>query len=74
MYAVTVRFEIKPEAEAAFRRAAEAAGDYITADGATIIVVGNASEFLDDLRAIRPDVEVIPAASLDLSSKDLGLD
>ena len=59
---------VSPEA------AAKAAADYVTADKASIIVVGNAAEFLDDLRAIRPDVEVIPAASLDLSSKDLGLD
>ena len=59
---------VSPEA------AAKAAADYVTADKASIIVVGNAAEFLDDLRAIRPDVEVIPAASLDLSSRDLGLD
>jgi len=30
-------------------------------------VVGKAADFLDDLRKIRPDVVVIPAAKLDLS-------
>jgi len=38
---------------------------------ATIIVVGDASKFLDKLRAIRPDLEVIPASELDLDSATL---
>ena len=38
---------------------------------ATIIVVGDSSRFIDKLRAIRPDVEVIPAASLDLDAETL---
>ena len=38
---------------------------------ATIVVVGDASKFLDKLRAIRPDLEVIPAAELDLDAATL---
>ncbi len=38
---------------------------------ATIVVVGDASRFLDKLRAIRPDLEVIPASELDLDSAAL---
>ncbi|HEY5720709.1 MAG TPA: insulinase family protein, partial [Allosphingosinicella sp.] len=38
---------------------------------ATIVVVGDASKFIDKLRAIRPDLEVIPAAELDLDSATL---
>ncbi|OBX17762.1 peptidase M16 [Erythrobacter sp. QSSC1-22B] len=56
---------VSPEA------AAKAAEDYVGADKATIIVVGKADEFIDDLRAIRPNVEVIQAADLDLSRPDL---
>ena len=44
----------------------------MTPQQASVIVVGNAAEFLDDLRKIRPDVVVIPAAELDLSSASLG--
>ena len=58
---------VTPEAASA------AAAKYITADQATIVVVGNASEFLDDLKAIRPDVEVVSADQLDLSRGDLGV-
>jgi zinc protease len=35
------------------------------------VVAGDASKFLDKLKAIRPDVEVIPAAELDLDSPTL---
>jgi zinc protease len=38
---------------------------------ATIVVVGDSSKFIDKLRAIRPDLEVIPAAELDLDSATL---
>ncbi len=48
------------------------AAKYVSADKATIVVVGNAAEFIDDLRKIRPDVEVISAESVDLSRGDLG--
>ena len=57
---------VSPEA------ATKAAADFVGAEKATVIVVGNASEFIDDLRKIRPNVEVVEAASLDLSSKSLG--
>lgn len=52
--------------------AAAAAQRYVTPQQASLVVVGNAAEFLDDLRKIRPDVTVITAADLDLSSADLG--
>ena len=54
------------------KRAADVARRYVTPEQASVVVVGNAAEFLDDLRKIRPDVMVIPAAELDLSSADLG--
>ncbi len=50
----------------------KAAADYVGSEKATILIVGNAAEFLDDLKAIRPDVEVVDADSVDLSSKTLG--
>lgn len=48
------------------------AARYVSADKATIVVVGNAAEFVDDLRVIRPDLVVVSAAELDLSRADLG--
>lgn len=51
--------------------ASAAAARYVSADKATVVVVGNAAEFIDDLRAIRPDVEVIPASELDLARSSL---
>ena len=51
--------------------ASAAAKRYVDPDKATIIVVGDAKQFLEGLRAIRPDVEVIPADELDLSREDL---
>jgi zinc protease len=56
---------VSPEA------AADVARRYVTPERASVIVVGNAAQFLDDLKKIRPDVEVIPASSLDLSSWEL---
>ncbi|HYD25803.1 MAG TPA: pitrilysin family protein [Croceibacterium sp.] len=58
--------EVSPEA------AAEVARRYVSPAQASLIVVGDAAQFLDDLRRIRPDVTVIPAAELDLSSGGLG--
>ena len=52
--------------------ATKAAADYVGAEKATVIVVGNAAEFLDDLKKIRPDVEVVEASAIDLSDKSLG--
>ncbi len=53
-------------------QASSIAAKYVSSDKATIIVVGNAAEFIDDLRKIRPDVEVISAEGLDLAGGDLG--
>jgi zinc protease len=51
---------------------ASAAAAAIASSGrATVVVVGDASKFLDKLKAIRPDVEVIPAAELDLDAPTL---
>jgi zinc protease len=52
--------------------AAAVARRYVTPEQASVVVVGNAAEFIDDLRKIRPDVVVIPAAELDLARADLG--
>ncbi len=54
--------------------ASKAASDYVDPGKATLVIVGNAGEFLDDLKAIRPDVEVIAEEDLDLSSAGLGAD
>ena len=54
------------------KAAADVARRYVTPAQASVVVVGNAAQFLDDLRKIRPDLVVIPAAELDLSSADLG--
>jgi zinc protease len=51
--------------------AAEAAARYVAPDAATLVIVGDAAQFLDGLKAIRPDVEVIPAGRLDLSGGPL---
>ncbi|AWW73721.1 peptidase M16 [Erythrobacter sp. KY5] len=57
--------EVTPDAASA------AARSYVDPAMATVVVIGDASQFLDDLRAIRPDVEVIPASELDLTTADL---
>ena len=49
------------------------AAQAVSSDGAYVVVVGQASEFIDALRAAYPDVVVIPAAELDLNSPTLGL-
>ncbi len=50
-----------------------AAAQAIGSDQAYVVVVGQASMFIDALRAAHPDVVVIPAAELDLDSATLGL-
>ena len=45
----------------------------VSADRAWVVVVGQASMFIDALRAAHPDVVVIPAPELDLNSPTLGL-
>ena len=51
--------------------ASAAAQQYIDPDAATIVIVGDASQFLDDLSAVRGNIEVIPAEELDLASATL---
>jgi zinc protease len=52
-------------------QATAVAGRLVSADRATLVVVGDASKFLDKLKAVRPNVEVIPLAELDLDSPTL---
>jgi zinc protease len=47
------------------------AGRIANADRATLVVVGDSSKFLPALRALRPNVEVIPINDLDLESPTL---
>ncbi|MFU7528732.1 M16 family metallopeptidase [Qipengyuania sp. ASV99] len=51
--------------------ASAAAQDYVDPAKATLVIVGDASQFLDDLAALRSNIEVIPADELDLASADL---
>ncbi|RZJ05311.1 MAG: insulinase family protein [Brevundimonas sp.] len=50
-----------------------AAAQAVSSDQAYVVVVGQASMFVDALRAAHPDLVVIPAAELDLNSATLGL-
>ena len=50
------------------QQANAAADRYFDPGNTSIIVVGNAAAFIDDLRAIRPDVEVIPLDQLNLNT------
>lgn len=52
---------VTPEAASA------AARRYVAPEQATLVIVGNSALFLDKLRALRGDVTVIPAASLNLA-------
>lgn len=45
--------------------------DRLSADRASIVVVGDASVFLEALRADHPDVEVVPLSALNLDSPSL---
>jgi len=47
------------------------AGEFLAPARASLVVVGDAQYFLDDLKALRGNVEVIPFDALDLSSADL---
>ena len=44
------------------------AGKRLDANTTNIVIVGNAKEFLPELRKQYPQVEVIPVAELDLNS------
>ena len=52
--------------------AADVASRLVTPGQASLVIVGNAAAFLDDLKKIRPDVTVIKASDLDLDSADAG--
>lgn len=51
--------------------ASKAAAKYLSSDGASIVVVGDAKQFADALRKVYPDLVVIPADKLNLDSKTL---
>ena len=51
--------------------ASAAAREYVDPDSATIVIVGDASQFVDDLAAVRGNIEVIPSDELDLASARL---
>ena len=51
--------------------AAQTAARYVSPDRATVVIVGDASLFIDALREVRPDVEVIPVERLNLSGGPL---
>ena len=51
--------------------AAAIANTYLDNERASLVIVGDAKQFLDDLKAIRSDVEVIGIDELDLASSDL---
>ncbi len=53
--------------------ASAAAKTYIDPNRATIVIVGDAEQFIDDLRAIRDNVEVISEGALDLARADLAI-
>jgi zinc protease len=44
------------------------AGSHLDARATSIVIVGNAKEFLPELRKKYPQVEVIPMAELDLNT------
>jgi zinc protease len=56
---------VTPEAASA------AAARLVGADRATLVIVGDSAKFIDKLRAVRPDVEVIRFDELDLDSPTL---
>ncbi len=51
--------------------ASKAAQDYVDPAKATIVIVGDAKQFIEGLQEFRGDIEVIPADQLDLASADL---
>ena len=45
--------------------------EHLPVDRASLVIVGDASMFIDELRAKYPDVEVIPLTGLNLDSASL---
>ena len=54
------------------RRRRRAWASWSAPDRISIVIVGDAAKFVDKLKAIRPDVQVVPAAQLDLASRGGG--
>ena len=63
-YAGRVRAVTPQQVEAAF-------AEHLPTDRASLVVVGDASKFIDGLRAKYPNVEVIPLTELNLDSASL---
>ena len=63
-YAGRVRSVTPQQVEAAF-------ADHLPTDQASLVIVGDASKFIDGLRARYPNVEVIPLTELNLNSATL---
>ena len=53
---------------------AQMAGAFLDPERASLVIVGDAQYFLEDLKALRPDVEVVPFSELDLSNVSLRQD
>ncbi len=51
--------------------AAQVAAEYLTKDRTSLVIVGKAEDFLEDLQALRGEVEVIAFDDLDLAASDL---
>lgn len=51
--------------------AADMAEKYLAADRASLVIVGDAQQFVEPLKDLRGEVDVIPASELDLSANDL---
>ena len=51
--------------------AAEMARKYLSADRASLVIVGDAKQFLEPLKELRGEVEVIKASELDLGASNL---
>lgn len=65
-------FEIADRlANVAPQDAAAIAKKYVTADRASLVIVGDAKQFLDALKKLRDNVEVIPVEELDLGTSGL---
>ncbi|MFX4609018.1 hypothetical protein ABTB40_20850, partial [Acinetobacter baumannii] len=63
-YAGRVRAVTPQQVEAAF-------AEHLPTDRASLVVVGDASKFIDGLRAKYPNVEIIPLTELNLDSATL---
>jgi zinc protease len=51
--------------------ASKVAARLVSSERASLVVVGDSSKFIDKLRAIRPDLEVIPLSALDFDAPAL---